>query len=249
MMLNPTAMTVLKADFWTALGGLFISSDFADIGGLIQANASNLEGYSTLTYGNMPFFDYLSTMTASEIANLVFLVIGNSYKRIFDALTASYNPLENFYTSAEYVENSTADNVKTGSITTTLSGTVTTENKGTKTIGLSNEETIVSGTTYDNTSDFKNIGKNQHSYTETEGFSNGYGTETSYDDFGDTQTFNRVRDDASGYKDTTEEKSGNSGIFSKQDLTKREINLRLSNSAFPVLVRMCVDCLNSGVWE
>ena len=46
-----------------------------------------------------------------------------------------------------------------------------------------------------------------------------------------------------------ENRHGSSGIFSKQDLTQREIDLRLRNRVIPILVRMVVDTFTSGVYS
>ena len=74
-------------------------------------------------------------------------------------------------------------------------------------------------------------------------------TKTEYDNYKVEKSFdNRV--DSTSYDDYEEvtDKKGNSGIFSKQDLTQREVRLRIKNRIVPIYVRMVVDTFSSGVW-
>ena len=73
--------------------------------------------------------------------------------------------------------------------------------------------------------------------------------EREYVDFQDQKTFGNRVDSTDGTVSIDESRSGNSGIFAKQDFIQREIRLRLNNRIIPIMVRMVVDAINSGVWE
>lgn len=251
--LKPTATTILTSEFWYSLGELFNDDTHTIVGGLIQQSNSELYGYSRLTYDDLPFWAWLSAMSTEEIARLVYIAMGQSFSRIFDALTANYNPLENFFTDGTFTEAGSGSNTKSGSVTTTPSGSVSTTYTGSKETEYGNRINVGQGTTYETASNtiddsaFRNISKNISDGKVTDSFNN-YGSSTTFNN-PTTQTFNNLKDTASTSKTTTENKKGNSGIFSKQDLTQREVNLRIKNRIFPILVRMVVDVLNTGVYS
>lgn len=243
-----TAATTLDSVFWNALAICFVSSDYEYIGTYMQAHVNDLDAYTKIMYGELPLFDYLDDLNPPAIASTTFTIIGESFARIYDAIMAKYNPLENFFTEGEFQDKINGKTTKSGKMTVTPSGTINVGQTGSKDTEIKDGTNIQKGTTYDNVSDFLNISENISNGTVTETYNN-MGTQTSYTNYKTETEYNNLSETNSGGKITTESKAGNSGIFSKQDLTQREINLRLKNSAYPILVRMVVDLYNKGVWQ
>lgn len=247
---HPTAQTILTSEFWDELADIFSENNHAIVSAYIANHTDELETYSKLTYRDLPFWDDLLDETANQIAATAYLVIGTPFSKIFDALTARYNPLENYFTDRTYSETGGGSNVKTGKIETTPTGSSSTSTSGTRERSYDNHGSTHQGTTYDENgdSDFVNISKDTTDGTVTESFTD-YGTTTSYDGYKVTQNYQSLTDTATSNKGGSENRSGSSGIFSKQDLTQREIELRLKNEVAPILVRMVVDVFNTGVWR
>lgn len=245
---TPTAKTILTSNFWTTLAGRFSALDHENIGLIIDDSADYLANYTEITYDELPFWDNLADKTMLEIVNMAYLVMGEPFARIFNAMDANYNPLENYFTDRTYNESGSGSNVKTGSIDTTPSGSTKTETNGDRTRGYTNHGSTHQGTTYDNNDDFVNISKDITNGTVSDSFTN-YGTTTTFTNYKVEQKYNNVTDTASNSKNGGENRSGSSGIFSKQDLTQREVDLRLRNRVAPILVRMVVDVFNTGVWR
>lgn len=245
---TPTATTTLTSNFWTTLAGRFSALGHANIGVIVDDSADYLANYTEITYGDLPFFDTLADKTMLEIVNMAYLVMGEPFARIFNALDTNYNPLENYFTDRDYEETGSGSNTRTGSVESTPTGSTTTSTSGTRTRTYTNHGTTDQGTTYDDNQDFVNIAKHITDGTVQDGFTN-YGNTTTYNGYKVTQNYQNLKDTAESSKEGEEHRSGNSGIFSKQDLTQREIDLRLRNKAAPILVRMVVDVFNTGVWQ
>lgn len=243
---NPTAITVLNSAFWNELGALFNEDEYTDLGNLIQDKGAVLAAYSSMNYGNLEFFEWLSGMPTADIAAIAYLDMGLAFYKVYKALTANYNPLENYFTDRTYSESVDGSNERSGSVESTPSGTVSNTYSGTKETENNEGTSTLEGTAYDD-ENFRNISKNTVDTTIYERF-NQYGSTTSYNGYKVTQTYNKLTDEQEASKDGSENRSGSSGIFSKQDLTQREIDLRLKNRIFPILVRMVVDVLNAGVY-
>lgn len=247
---TPTAITVLNSAFWNELGALYNEDEHTELGNLIQDKGAILAAYSSMTYGELEFFDWLEGMPTADIAAIAYLDIGLAFYKVYKALTAEYDPLENYFTNRTFNENGKGSNTKTGSITTIPSGTTSTKTSGDRERSYTNHGSTHMGTTYDKSgdNDFANISKDVTDGTVKDTFTN-YGTTTSFNAYQVQQNYNEVKDAADNEKHGGEKRSGSSGIFSKQDLTQREIELRLKNRIFPILVRMVVDVLNAGVWR
>lgn len=249
---TPTATTTLTSNFWVLLGARFSAMGHDNIGVIIDDSANYLANYTEITYGDLPFWDTLNDKTQLEIVYMAYLVIGEPFARVFNALDANYNPLENYFTDRTYEESGDGSNTKTGKIKTKPEGKIKTYTNGDRKREYTNHGTTDQGTTYDNNQDFVNIAKHLTDGTVKDSFTN-YGTTTEYpngaDQYSVTQEFTNVKDTAESSKEGEEHRSGNSGIFSKQDLTQREIDLRLRNKVAPILVRMVVDVFNTGVWR
>lgn len=243
---NPTAITVLNSAFWNELGALYNEDEYTDLGNFIQDKGAVLAAYSSMNYGNLKFFEWLSGMPTADIAAIAYLDMGLAFYKVYKALTARYDPLENYFTDRMYSESGGGSNERSGSEETAPTGKVSNTYSGTKETENNGGTNTLEGTAYDD-ENFRNISKNTVDTTVTERF-NDYGSTTSYTGYKVTKTYNEVTDTQEASKEGSENRSGSSGIFSKQDLTQREIDLRLKNRIFPILVRMVVDVLNTGVY-
>jgi hypothetical protein len=153
-----------------------------------------------------------------------------------------------------------------GKETTAPSGAIHVTETGATVSSTEGSDVVGQGTTYDSAStdptanDFRNISKTINDTTSRVGSdpNNPRKSTTSYEDYKVDKEFSersnelefddRV-DSMNGSEEIEEHRSGNSGIFAKQDLIQREIRLRLNNKLIPILVRMVIDAINSGVWE
>lgn len=235
---------VLTSDFFSELANCYGSTD---LGSFIENSKNILTILVELNYDDLYAWDMFDEKTARESAFIVYHAIGgDAMEHIFSALKASYNPLENFFTDGERTEEGSGTDVKTGTVHDKPDGKITTQPSGERSRSYDEDASENQGTTFEDTSNYKNISKTTHTGGYTDSF-NGYKEEVDYTDYDATRTYNTTNTLGSE-KTITENRSGNSGIFSKQDLTQREINLRLRNSFAPILVRRCVDAINIGVW-
>lgn len=250
---NPTAKTVLTSEFWTSLGVKFSEASRADIGNNISNHYEDFVLFTKITYGELPFMDDLADCTNSEIVSMVYTMIGNAFIGVYDAFMKQYDPLENYFTDREFSESGEGSTIKTGDVETKPTGSITVLSNGSRDVDSENNFSVNQGTTYDDAStdpegtEFVNISKHVNDTHTSENFRN-YGTTTSYQNYTNRVSYEDVTDTAETSKNGEEHRSGSSGIFSKQDLIQREINLRLKAKVMPILVRMVVDVLNKGVW-
>lgn len=241
------------------MANMFNGHDHTKAGEIVGDSINAIANYVVIKYNDLPFWDDLEEMTDAERAEIAYVAVGDAFGRICDALYKDYEPLENFYTNGESEENKDGTKTRSGSVESTPTGTINVKQNGTKVSELDNSISVGQGTTYDNattdpslntssTSDFVNVSRNLNKGKSTETFAN-YGTETTYNNYKVTQEFKNLTDTDDFTTTKEEHRSGSSGIFSKQDLTQREINLRIKNLAISILVRMCVDVFNTGVWQ
>lgn len=223
---------ILTLEFFNELSTLFTQAGREDIHDYIMENYITMTQFAQMTYEGLLALDYLEDLSASHRARIAFTSIGDAFPKIFDALVADYNPLENFFTDREMTDNLDSDTIRTGGYTDTPSGS--------KTRSFTNYGNTGMGTTFESfgDSDFRNISKTKADGTINDGF----------DDYQEQRVYNNMKDEGNADREVEEHKHGNSGIFSKQDLTKREISLRLSYRLRPLLVRMVVDVFSKGVW-
>jgi len=223
---------ILTLEFFNEFSTLFTQAGREDIHDYIMENYITMTQFAQMTYEGLLALDYLEDLSSSHRARIAFTSIGDAFPKIFDALVADYNPLENFFTDREMTDNLDSDSTRTGGYTDTPTGQ--------KTRSFTDQGNIGQGTTFESygDNDFKNISKTITSGTINDGFQN----------YQEQRTFNSLKDEGNADREVEEHKHGNSGIFSKQDLTKREISLRLSYRLRPLLVRMIVDVFNKGVW-
>ena len=214
-----------------------------------------------LDYPDLPCIEFVEDKTPLILAQVAFMKMGDAFRRIFDALVADYDPLENFFTDGTFSKEGEDSLSKTGKEVTTPSGKVKVIQSGQSITSNSGSYTVGQGTTYDNastdytsTSDFRNISKNHQNQETAQKLGDGSGgnlptSTTEYENYKSEKSFEQRADSNEYSESRTENKRGNSGIFSKQDLTQREIRLRLRNRILPIYVRMCVDVFASGVWQ
>lgn len=267
---------VLDFQFWTAFKVRATQMNLErTVEVLSIVNMTELASYSTLHYGNVGVMPYLDSMLPSDKAAVALMEMGMAFERIASILLAEYDPLENYFTDRDMTTTYDLDNTKSGTETNarsgketvTPSGTITSTDTGITERSTDGSDTVGQGTTYDNagfspeaTDEFRNIGKTINKSTVKEGSDpnnprtsttayQNFKTEREYSNFQDQKTFDDRVDSTDGTVSIDENRSGNSGIFSKQDLIQREIRLRLNNRIIPIMVRMVVDAINSGVWE
>lgn len=223
---------ILTLEFFNEFSNLFTQAGREDIHDYIMENYITMTQFAQMSYEGLLALDYLEDLSASHRARIAFTAIGDAFPKIYDALVADYNPLENFFTDREMTDNLDSDSTRTGGYTDTPSGS--------KERSFTNYGYTGMGTTFESYSDndFRNISKTKTDGTINDGF----------DQYQEQRVYNSMKDEGNADRSVEEHKSGNSGIFSKQDLTKREIALRLSYRLRPLLVRMIVDVFNKGVW-
>lgn len=166
-----------------------------------------------------------------------------TYNRIYSALMAEYNPLENYNGQSVFTVEETGKennkNTKTGKIITdnTLSGTKATARQDTPTSGnyIDTETNLVSSEgneTYTNQNrTVKEIAKRGETITDS--FNNFHDkTETSYsNDYAD----NSEKSFENRKTTTTENKHGNLGVTTSQQMVESEILLRLKYQFYELL--------------
>lgn len=270
------ASEFLDFQFWTAFKVRATQMNLErTVEVLSIVNMTELASYSALHYGNVCIISYLDSMLPSEKAAVTLMEMGMAFERIASILLAEYDPLENYFTNRdmtttydlENAKSGTETNTRNGKETVTPSGSITSTDTGITERSTTGSNTVGQGTTYDNagfsptaSDEFRNIGKTINSDTVKEGSDpnnprtsttsyQNFKTEREYSNLQDQKTFADRVDSTDGTVGIDETRSGNSGIFSKQDLIQREIRLRLNNRIIPIMVRMVVDAINSGVWE
>lgn len=257
--LTRTTWEDLTDEFKTAYGDdspvyLFLSSIDEDISYMVSMDYRDL---GTIIDDDVP--EHL-------IARMAFLHMGSAFKRIFDVLTAEYDPFENFFTEGTFSKSGKIEDAKTGTETTTPSGKVEVSKKGQSSSESNGSFSVGQGSTYDtatttpptdasSANDLYNISRNINNSKVKNILGDDNGTNlptitTEYkDNYHVSKTFTD-RKDTTSFDDYLEEtnKRGNSGIFSKQDLAQREVKLRLKNRIVSIYVRMVVDTFSTGVW-
>lgn len=254
------AQEVLTANFWREFGSMADSDGYHAVL-LALEDPEAVEGYSKITYSDLPLWDWLEDYSDLKRAELAYTVCGHAVGKVAESLAKNYDPLENFFTDGTSDTTYGKTVTKDGKEITTPKGTVTHYRKGEHTIEMENSVSLGQSTTYDDAdssvptpldtadSSLVNVGRNINKGKTKENFDN-FGDSTTYDEnYKVEKSFEDFAETQSGTDSTEEHRSGNSGIFSKQDLTQREINLRLRNLLVPIIVRQVVDVFNSGVWQ
>lgn len=270
------AKTVLNDEYWTAFKVKATQMNLVRTVEIMSVvNISDFTNYTAMHYGDVGIMPNLIPMLPSEKAAVTLMEMGSAFERIASILLAEYDPLENYFTERDMTTTYDLDNTKNGTETNsrsgkeivTPSGSITSTDTGITERSTDGSDTVGQGTTYDNagfspeaTDEFRNIGKTinktnvkegsdpQNPRTSTTSYQN-FKTEREYSNYLDQKTFGNRVDSTDGTVGIDESRHGSSGIFAKQDLIQREIRLRLNNRIIPIMVRMVVDAINSGVWE
>lgn len=215
-----------------------------------ENNQLAIQQYVSMKYKWLEVWEDLEDLTELDWERMAYLEMGIAFGKIFNTLMKEYDPLENYFTNRHEVEDGSRGINSTEENTTTPSGSVKNTSTGSVDHTYENTTSINQGTTYDayGDNDFKNISKNKQTG----------GTKDTYNNYANTTTYEggyHVTENKEGEKsettdrDLTETRSGASGIFSKQVLTKQEIELRLSHRIIPIFCRMVVDVFNTGVYS
>lgn len=253
------AQEVLTIEFWRKFSDLANTDGYRDlVSALFDVNS--VINYSKLKYADLPFWDWLEDYSDVNRAELAYTVCGHALGKVAEALAKNYDPLENFYTDGTSDTDYGKTVTKSGKEITTPTGSISHTRNGEHEIENENAVSLGQSTTYDDAdsgvpspldmvdSSLVNVGRNINKGKSKETFNN-YADTTSYTEYKVEKEYDHVAEAHSGIDSTEEHRSGNSGIFSKQDLTQREINLRLRNLLVPIIVRQVVDVFNSGVWQ
>lgn len=224
---------VLNSLTYETIFGLFNDEGFQTEYYVLERFKDEIVAYTEMMYDALYAMDFLEDKSTTIRANMIYMCIGNSFHKIFEALTTQYDPLENFFTHRILSDSTNGSNTRTGGYKDTPTGS--------KTRTFNNYGNVGQGTTFESygDTDFRNISKTIANGTVNDGFN----------EYSETRSYQNMKDDILSTKSVSEDKNGNSGIFSKQDLTTREIALRLKNRIIPIFVRMCVDVVNKGVWK
>ena len=253
------AKEVLTANFWREFGSMADTDGYHAVL-LALEDPDAVEGYSIIKYSDLPFWDWLEDYSDLKRAELAYTVCGQAIGKVAEALAKNYEPLENFYTDGTSETDYGKTVTKSGKETTTPSGSIINSRNGEHDIENENSTSLGQSTTYDDAdssvpspldttdSSLVNVGRNINKGKAKESFNN-YNDTTSYSSYKVEKEYADLAEAQSGADSTEEHRSGNSGIFSKQDLTQREINLRLRNLLVPIIARQVVDVFNSGVWQ
>jgi len=270
-----TARTILNDEYWTAFKVKATQMNLErTVEVMSVVNISDFTNYTAMHYGDVGIMPHLIPMLPSEKAAVTLMEMGSAYERIASILLAEYDPLENYFTdrtmdtttdSTLEKEGKEVQNIR-GKETTTPSGAIHVTDSGVTVSSTEGSDVVGQGTTYDNAStdptasDFRNISKTINDLESRVGSDpeDPRKSTTSYENYkvdreftqraNELEYIDRV-DSMNGTEGIEEHRSGNSGIFAKQDLIQREIRLRLNNRLIPILVRMVIDAINSGVWE
>lgn len=248
-----TVSQVLTNEFFSLVSDFFSDLDdselYSNISQWIETNKDPLVTQAKIKYGDVPVIFEGNEYTITEIAQFVTVNIANGFARIFLTLTEEYNPYENYFTERAMTTDTDRDNTRNGKITTTPSGQAITETNGTRNKTFEGYENIGQGTTFEEygDDDFKNISKNRTDGTIKDNFTN-YGTTTRFNEYKVEQEYKNLNDSLTGSENVTESRHGSSGIFSKQELQKREVSNRMKYRIMPIFLAMIVSEIESGVY-
>lgn len=248
----PTAETILTSEFFYQ----FALNYDMDPGGsnlmtFLIEHQQHLAKYVVVNYKGLGFMEELNPMETIFNANYAFMLIGDAVKRIYDALTADYDPLENYFTDRKMGTTTDNTDVRTGGVSKTIGGSIGSTRTGSRDREYNEHTNVGQATTFESfttDNDFKNVSKNTESGKITDTY-NAFGSTTTYNGYNENTQYNQLQDKHDGQEDIEEHRSGNSGIFSKQDLTQRELTLRQNNLFVNTFVRMLVGAFNVGVWQ
>lgn len=250
-----TAKTVLTSEFFLAFSLQFpsdIPEPDEETMTFFSTFRDQLAIHASLNYGDLPFWDELDDLTVVQRAQYAFSLLGHPLSRMYHALIANYNPLENYFTDRDMTTDASNTQTKTGDKDVQKTGQISTEQGGTKTRTYNQHGNVGQSTSFESygDDDFANVSKNIMEGSVQDGYEN-YGSTTTYGTAQNPMSEKTVYDvttEDTGGETVEEHRSGNSGIFSKQDLTQRELTLRQTNLYMKTAVRMFVDAFNTGVW-
>lgn len=246
----PKAQEILTSEFFNKFAlnyGMPVSEQ--NLMTWIVTHENHLAKHVVLNYKDLEFFDDLEVGETEFNANYAFALLGINILRIYNALVVDYNPLENYFTDRTMGTTTDNTDTRTGDVEKTKGGSIDNAKFGSRNRNYNGHTNLGQATTFETfgDNDFRNVSKNTENGTITDTFS-GYGTTTTFHNYVENTKYKTLQDKHDGQEDIEEHRSGNSGIFSKQDLTQRELTLRESNLFMKTFVRMLVDAFNTGVW-
>ena len=211
---------------------------------------ADLSLHVLVNYKDLEFMEDLRVDGVYNNAHYAFGLLGDALLRMFLALRADYNPLENYFTDRDMTTTTDNTDVRTGDVEKTIGGSIGSTRTGTREREYNDHTNVGQATTFEDFTDddFRNVSKNTETGKIKDTYT-GFGTTTTYNNYKEKTQYNQLQDKHDGEEGIEEHRSGNSGIFSKQDLTQRELTLRQNNLFMKTMVRMLVDAFNTGVWQ
>lgn len=245
------AETILTSEFFYQFASQYDEDE--PVRAFILDYDVELHKHVVINYKGLGFMEDLYPEQTIANAVYAFSLMGDNIKRIYDALVTDYNPLENYFTDRTEETGKEGSNVKSGSKKTTPEGSVISEMNGDREKEFTNYGSESAATTFEDPGtvdapNFSPTAKSRQTGTVKDSFTE-YGTTTRYNEYSVTEQYDDITDTQESTEGVEEHRSGNSGIFSKQDLTQRELALRETNMFIKTFVRMLVDAFNVGVWS
>lgn len=250
---------ILTVDFWNEFISQSEAYNYDSLHSFLETylDSDMLKDYVILKYGDIPCFNDPEIDDYRLRAGIALGEVGHALERIVSVMMASYNPLENYFTDRQMNTDTQGNSVRTGQVESKPEGEVLDEIRGTLIREHENSNVVSQGTTYDNAStnpdgsDFRNISKviDNTKIKDTSDSSAPRKNVRSYDGYKVTTDYKDLTTDTEMGEEIVENKHGSSGIFSKQDLTQREVDLRLRNRLLPIICRMVVSVFETGVYS
>lgn len=242
------AETILTSEFFYQFASLYDEDE--PVREFMLEYDQEFYKHVVVNYKGLKFMDDLYAEQTMANATYAFALMGDALRRMFDAIAADYNPLENYFTDRTMDTDTDNTQTKTGNKDVQKTGQVASTQSGTKTRTYNNQTNTGQSTSFEDPVNFANVSKDTLTGNVQDTFT-GYGSTTTYGTPSapmSEKTVYDVKTEDEGGESVEEHRSGNSGIFAKQDLTQRELTLRQGNLFMKTAVRMLVDAFNAGVW-
>lgn len=216
----------------------------------INMTNGQLQELTKIVYGGFPVNNNVSCETDSDrerLGELCAYYYKNKWEKIVNALSAEYNPINN-YDMVETSHELTDDGKKT----TTTTPTGGTENEYSYTSGVNRIETNTGVSTFDSNA------KNRETVVQESTPAAGYKTtnrtlqgtknETTEEHTAETVTHFDKTLTADNVKSVTLSRSGNIGVTTSSQLVQNEVELRNKNIFANIFIRDCAEFIGGGAF-
>lgn len=204
-----------------------------------------------MNFDKLYAIDY-SNYAPSFLASYLFQTVHLEIERVYQALIYPYKPYFNYYRNI--VEENSGNDLHTydGSDETTLSGSDNYDgsyNETTNQKTIKPTEDVLYNSTYDDTNiaTMKPTTKSIENYEIQNAVGANYNDDITYGKVS-TLEYGKTLDMEYGRRvDTTIE--GLNGLFSFQDLARKEIILRMHYNLFDIIVQLLIKNISLGIWD